>query len=304
MDNLPHKNLLTDAERQLGIKYHVGVAALKLRRCVKCNRPLPSKNKTGIHVGCKESKAAITADPDEVKEHHEPLYSQKDSKPSTIEATRIDFQKRILCQHCGCDQFHLTCPSCWPLNVVAVSCFKCGTVVGYFDEMISATILELDEAHEMPARESSIMRGIYRPNMHEEQKKLLVIEGLKLGVEIEQIAEDLDVTPEFVHAVGVNTGMLRDALLYGQRKQQVLNLWRKGKTDKEIAAELRITIHNARVTRKRQGLGANKPWTKVDEIRKRYLSGERNCDIMRALNVRHEYVSKAIRPLKKFNPSK
>lgn len=44
------------------------------------------------------------------------------------------------------------------------------------------------------------------PNYSEDQQRALVVEGLKLEVPIDQIAEDLELTVEYVHAIAVNAG--------------------------------------------------------------------------------------------------
>jgi hypothetical protein len=335
------RNVLTPQERSMGVKQHLSNGAVETgTRCSVCTRIMTAvalrNNDTGMHRGCAPSnqqqngfKSRVLAD-DEIQEQRLHYFGPKEERggkgintiPATSILALIQPKQRISCKKCYRDQFHLTSPACWPVTVVAVTCSTCGCVVGYFDETVSKTLLDADPKHEMPARQSSIMHRTYRPNYSEDQQRALVVEGLKLEVPIDQIAEDLELTVEYVHSVAVNAGYRAAIFQYkidsvgvgkghGQPHQQaqiraelVRNLVAVGKTDKEIALELHLNLGTAKNYRHKLRLKANSPWTKRAECRKRYLAGEHVSDIAAALEIDTCQVSVAIQGMEKHKTDK
>ena len=121
-----------------------------------------------------------------------------------------------------------------------------------------------------------------------------VIEGLRLGLEATQIAEDLSVTEEFVYTVGIEAGFKMDS-----NSERIAELVRQGKTDREIAAELGLNTCTVVKSRMRQGLKANHKPTRKDEIIKRHLAGERQCDIACAFGIAVPYICRVVNDYKR-----
>jgi DNA-binding CsgD family transcriptional regulator len=237
--------------------------------------------------------------------------NQGDSKEkSTIESTTLDLRpalrKHLICSYCKRgDQFHLTSPACWPITVVAVTCYVCGHVVGYFDETVSKVLLDIDAKFEMPPRQSTISHRTFKPALFsEDQQRAFVVEGLKLNVDVDQLCEDLNVTPEYVHAVAVNAGYTRAQKSFpskskSPRRDQIVKLHEEGKTDRQTAEILNISVRNSKQIRRLAGLKPNRPYFMWDEIRRRWLAGERPCDIACSLGIKSPAVSKATEKLRK-----
>jgi len=221
--------------------------------------------------------------------------------PSTVEATKLPFpvgfnrlfpkpEKRLSCVQCSGEQFKLVCPMAWPIETVAVSCVTCGTVAGYFDEGASRELRGADLSRERLPREFVVSHRIGRRVRTPDEQREAVLLGLREGIEVDQIAEDLDVTPEYVHSVGVNEGLIHDR---GEWHEQITPLAAQGKCAREIAEALKQRVSAVRAAARRRCIALPAPRTLGAEIRKRYLAGERPCDIARSLGVQPSYVSRA-----------
>jgi hypothetical protein len=217
-----------------------------------------------------------------------------DKGPSTIEATQLVPQDRAACRQCGTKTFKLVCPNCWPIQTVAVTCATCGRVRGYLDENTPGRMFEDGSRREVPEREMVIRHRVAHRTYQPDEQRELAIQGLKQGIELAQVAEDLGLTPEYVHAIGVNEGIVKPSLA-----EKVVALVGEGKTDLAVASKLGISRNYVSQLRRRAKLPKRKRPTPVrDEIQRRYLAGERQCDIARALEISGCQVSIALRPLR------
>lgn len=290
---------LTADEKRMGLLRHVGLGATAKREdgCKVCGAKLHHANRSGfcmIH-GPKTGFALAKGDPDERRTFHDVIQRARRDEdgniiPSTVEATRIK-RVQIRCAHCGRDQFKLTSPACWPITVVAVTCATCGTVAGYYDEQVSRDLLSVTPGHDMPPRESMISHRTYKPVRSDDETRAQVIEGLKLGVEPDQVAEDLEVTPEYVHSVGVNEGLMRARR--AEWHKDLARLAAEGKGAKEIAAELRQSPAAVRMAARKKGIRFAPKLTQLDRIRVMAKAGMRTTDIARELGINSCVVSHA-----------
>jgi hypothetical protein len=229
-----------------------------------------------------------------------------DKGPSTIEATQLNqpfeqerwFREPLrmkppetACRQCGTKTFKLVCPNCWPIQTVAVTCATCGHVRGYLDENTPGRMFEDGSRREVPEREMVIRHRVAHRTYQPDEQRELAIQGLKQGIELAQVAEDLGLTPEYVHAIGVNEGLVKPSMA-----ENVAALANEGKTPLEIASKLGITRRYAAMLRRDAGLP--RPETRGDEMRRRYQAGERPSDIARSMGVGPSNVSQAIRRLK------
>jgi hypothetical protein len=200
---------LSDKEQRLGLRSHKAVDEIQppledFGKCLKCGDPLVKKNRDGIHQVCRLLQNTRV---DQRYKLFDAVAEAKD--PSTIESTKWNPEMELFCKWCKniTGQFKLTSPACFPINVVAVTCVCCGEVAGYFDEMLSPEFIE--SKYEMPSRQSTISHRNYKPDTSRDEKRQLVVQGLRLGLEEEQIAYDLSVSVMYVHSVGVNEGLVQ-----------------------------------------------------------------------------------------------
>ena len=142
----------------------------------------------------------------------------------------------LACPKCKGMQFKLVCPVAWPIQSVAATCWVCGTVAGYYDAIFYDDRVIKKFQREKPQREYVVSHRIARRVYSRNEQRLAVIQGLRNKIEPAQIAEDLNMPEQVVHAIGVNEGFLRSA----STAEQIRDRYLQGYNPEEIAKALRI----------------------------------------------------------------
>lgn len=230
--------------------------------------------------------------------------------PSRIESTSLSAlsptlpslaaaSHRLFCSRCRTSVAKLVCPNGFQMLSVAVVCSLCGRVHGYIDDPSVLQSKNGRPPKDSPPREfvvsHRIARNVYRPD---EQREAVLL-GLREHVDVKQIAEDIGVSVEYVHAIGVNEGLLAAASLlqpepiHVRTVDKVAALHREGKNAAKIAEELNVQVRYVNILLRRAIAAGALPAkrTQADQIRARFALGERQCDIAKELGVAPCYVS-------------
>jgi DNA-binding CsgD family transcriptional regulator len=111
-----------------------------------------------------------------------------------------------------------------------------------------------------------------------------IIRGLALNLEVEQIAEDLAVSEDYVKKIAVKQGVRFADHKQVPKKEMLKTLHTQGKTDKEIASILDISLHYVQLSRRRLGLTANHPDSLLrDGIATLHQEGKSDYEIAKIL---------------------
>lgn len=139
-----------------------------------------------------------------------------DVKPCLIEPPRVTITSRARVTHgghadtepcgkCGCEFVNVGCPKHWPVETVALTCAKCGSVVEYVDGLLLITVKEYlreyvaGRAFVSGEGGVAIDRSTTIPSFG--LLREMVLMGKENALSTQDIAEALEVSEEYVELI-------------------------------------------------------------------------------------------------------
>lgn len=135
------------------------------------------------------------------------------------------------------------------------------------------------------------------PKFTPEEIEKHALKGFHLGLSVKRIAEDLGTTEAHVREIGQRAGLIEKTW-----QDRAVEMYVAGKHTSEIAETLRVPMGLVTSAVKRSGVRLRPPHNRIsrigDEMRRRFLAGERICEIARAMGRRPQNVQHAVRRLR------
>lgn len=109
------------------------------------------------------------------------------------------------CSKCGCEYANVTAPRGFPIAIVARTCFKCGHVLGYTDNLLIFTARQAMSSFQLHGWVTK--RGTARQPSEPQVAREMIVMGLENGLTKEEIAEAVGVPVMTVLLVAQAAGL-------------------------------------------------------------------------------------------------
>lgn len=123
----------------------------------------------------------------------------------------------MACKHCGCSWTKTVRQIAGVATFHADVCGMCGRVQKYVEELMVIPSVtpwrrwDLGDTKREP-REWVVRRRVAIQPPRQDDTRQYVVDGLKAGISVAEIAETLDLKPSYVHAIGVNEHLVQPTM--------------------------------------------------------------------------------------------